>query len=708
MNATLPSAKGMESIRNIGVLAHVDAGKTSITEKMLFLAGLRRETGTVDEGTTATDYLSVERLHGITVKSAAVRFEWAGVGVHLIDTPGHVDFGGEVDRALRILDGAVIALCAVSGVQARTEVIAKAVASRKLPRIYFINKMDRAGADFPGVIQDLRAILEPDAVAIQYPLFEDRKWLGIVDLVTMEPHYLAEEGISGGADCSEPLTLLSPAALSPSSKAAALAARALLLEKVAERDEEILALYASNQEVPSELLARAAANAVKACGLVPVLCGSAFVDCSVSILLDSVIAMLPSPAEASVPPGIDPCTRMPLTILPEGKSHLSAFVFKTLRDSAGDNYAWTRIWSGSLSAGRKTFDARSSRDVIIKKIFGIHAETLTELREAGAGEVVALKTAGLEPGASLCERAFPVLFESLEVPDPVVSQIMEPNSAQDAAALRQALDSLAVEDLSLGIREEKETGRFEVSGQGELHLDIVAERLRREFGLRIRTGNPRVNCRERLIRGATVKEDFDHDFGGERIRVSVELKVETRREAPVNEVTIAAGLRIQPQLLAATRRGAESAMGVGPLQGWPMEAILVTILALVPPPGGTGRNGEIAVEAASALATRRAMLEAGSEILEPVMRIDIECPEEHFGPVLNAISARGGRIESVEDGAGRKTIVARAPMRMLFGFAGDLRSMSRGRAQFQARFGNYETLRQSPSNPEATLLANKK
>lgn len=693
MNVSPPSAAGMESIRNIGVLAHVDAGKTSITEKMLFLAGLRREAGAVDDGTTATDYLAVERLHGITVKSAAVRFDWRGRAVHLIDTPGHVDFGNEVDRALRILDGAVIALCAVSGVQARTEVIAKAAADRKLPRLYFINKMDRTGADFSGVVQDLRAMLEPDAVAIQSPIFEGRTWLGIVDLISMEPHYFTGEENLETADCGDTLPL-AQAALSASSKTAALAARALLLEKLAERDEEVLALYASNQEVPPELLARAASRAVKTCGIVPVLCGSAFVDCSVGFLLDAVIALLPSPAEAKVPAGTDPGTQTALTIRPDENARLAAFVFKTLRDSAGDNYAWTRIWSGTLHAGRKVFEARSSKDIIVKKIFGIHAESLTELKEAGAGEVVALKTAGLEPGASLCERSFPIVFEPLEIPEPVVSQIMEPNSAQDVAAIRQALESLAVEDLSLGVKEERETGRFEVSGQGELHLDIVAERLRREFGLRIRTGNPRVNCRERLVRQATVKEDFDHDFGGERIRVSVEITVRSGGDGTDNEVTGAPGLRLQPQFMAAARRGAESAISVGPLQGWPMEAVRVAIVNLVPPPGGTGRNGETAVEAATAMAMRRALLEAGSEIMEPIMQIDIECPEEYFGPVLNAISTRGGRIESVEDGIGRKTISAQAPMRGLFGFAGELRSMSRGRAQFQARFKSYEALRQ--------------
>ncbi|MHB0898247.1 MAG: GTP-binding protein, partial [Spirochaetales bacterium] len=323
MTPETASAPGIEEIRNIGVLAHVDAGKTSITEKMLFLAGLRRETGAVDEGTTATDYLSVERLHGITVKSAAVRFDWGGTAVHLIDTPGHVDFGNEVDRALRILDGAVIALCAVSGVQARTEVIAKACAARSLPRLYFINKMDRVGADFAGVVEDLRASLEPNAAAIQMPLIDHQKWVGLIDLLSMEGHFFNAQGASGAE------SPMSATPLSLSAKEGAEKARALLVEKLAEVNEEILSLYAADADIPPDLLARAAAHATKTCRLVPVLCGSAFVDPSIRILLDATISLLPSPAESAIPEGIDPRSQTPLAISPSPEGPLAAFVFKT-------------------------------------------------------------------------------------------------------------------------------------------------------------------------------------------------------------------------------------------------------------------------------------------------------------------------------------------------------------------------------------------
>jgi elongation factor G len=693
MTAPKPAANTLETgkIRNIGVLAHVDAGKTSITEKMLHLAGLKREAGEVDEGTTSTDYLSVERLHGITVKSAAVRFQWGGAFVHLIDTPGHVDFGNEVDRALRILDGAVIALCAVSGVQARTEVIAKACATRKLPRLYFVNKMDRAGADFFGIAEELRANLEPNAVALQFPLYEGQRWTGIVDLLKMEVFYLGRDQLNQDQKASGiPLV----ASCLPEPQRAELRdARADFIEKLAENDEEILSYYATDREAPQALLTKATAKALREGRLVPLFCGSAFIDLSIRLLLDAVENLLPSPSEALIPEGIDPKTEEKKYLLPSTAAPTAAFVFKTLKDSTGELYAWTRIWTGTLGVGHKLHDARSGKDILVKRLFGIQADSLIELNEAGPGEIVAIKAVDIEPGASLCDPRAPILFEALDIPEPVLSQVFEPATLRDLPALRSALEALALEDLSLKLREEKETGRFEVAGQGELHLEILAERLKREFGLMVRRGNPKVQLKERLLKGAQVLENFDRDLGGERVRVSVEVSVRSKRNRPGVELLQNPGLRTQPQYLAAAKRGAAAALAVGPSQGYPLEGAELTLISLSPPASQTGKNGEIALEAATALATRRALLEAGSEILEPVMRIDIDCPDEHFGPVLNSISSRGGRIESVEESPGSKSIVAQAPMSRLFGFASELRSMSKGRAQFQARFAGYDATR---------------
>ncbi|MCX7027961.1 MAG: GTP-binding protein [Spirochaetes bacterium] len=665
-----------DHIRNIGVLAHVDAGKTSITERILYLAGLRREAGDVDKGTTATDYLSVERRHGITVKSAAVRFDWKGTAIRLIDTPGHVDFGIEVERALRILDGAVIALCAVSGVQARTEVIARACADRFLPRLYFVNKMDREGADFPGVVQHLRSDLEPKARAVQFPLYEGRKWVGIVDLLSGE--MLRFDGEGG---------------LPESCGSAIEKERADLVESLAECDERIMALFAANKAVPSGLFSQALSAASKRGDLIPVLCGSAFIGESVALLLDAVLSDLPSVAEAAIPGNLYPSAGHDPVLAPDSKAPLAAFVFKTLADESGDIFAWTRIWSGSIRAGRKFFDARSGKDILVRKFFGIHADELIELAEAGPGEIVALKVQTIEPGATLCGRQAPVLFENFSIPEPVISQVVEPASAEELALLRKALESLSVEDSSLLVKEEKETGRFLVSGQGELHLGIVAERLKREFGLGVRLGNPRINCKERLKRQVTAREVFDRDFGGERIRTIVELRLGPEMKGEGFSVVPADNVRIPPQYLASALRGALASASTGPFEGWPLESLQAVIVDLVPPAAGTGRNGETAVEAAAALAARKALVEAGSILLEPVMAVDIECSEESFGALLSAIVSRKGRVESVEDRLSIKAISAKAPMSSLIGFAGELRSISRGKAHFQARFEAYEPVK---------------
>ncbi|HEY9053455.1 MAG TPA: GTP-binding protein [Rectinemataceae bacterium] len=660
-------------IHNIGLLAHVDAGKTSITERILYLAGLKREAGDVDEGTTATDYLSVERKHGITVKSAAVRLEWNGAVIHLIDTPGHVDFGIEVERAVRVLDGAVIALCAVSGVQARTEAISLACSQRSLPRMYFVNKMDREGADFWGVLANLREQLEPSATAIQYPLYEGRTWIGIADLVTRDTYRFDDPGNGDKLD------------FPPDAEAR----RIELVEALAEYDENAMARFADDEDLQPDELKAALSAATKRGDITPVLCGSAFQGSSVSILLDSLLLYLPSASEAAIPKNLYAEIHPNSAAHPEAGSSLAAFVFKTFAHESGDVIAWARIWSGSLAPGKRIFDARLGKDVFIRKIYGIQADSLTERSEAGPGEVVGLRAAVLEPGSSLCERSSPVLFERLVIPEPVMSQVVEPRSPEDLAPLRKALESLALEDGSLFVKEERETGRFVISGQGELHLGIAAERLKREFGISARLGNPRINCKERLRRSAAAVEDFDRDFGGERVRTRVEARVEPSQKEGTS-VSEAPGLRLAPHYAAAARRGAGSSAEVGPAEGWPMEGVRVSILALEPPPASTGKNGEIAVEAASALAVRRAMVDAGSIVLEPVMAVAVECSEASFGAVLNALVHRRGRVESVEDRLSVKAVSAKLPMSRLIGFDSELRSLSAGKASFQAIFSGYE------------------
>lgn len=681
------AAKGrLDSIRNIGILAHVDAGKTSITEKILYLNGLLARAGEVDEGTTATDYLSVEKRHGITIKSAAVHFAWKDCLFHLIDTPGHVDFGIEVERVLRILDGAVIALCAVSGVQSRTEILAQSCARRQLPRLYFVNKMDRKGADFFGVVEELTSGLEPRAVAVQCPVFAEGKLAGVVDLPSMSFRSFDPGQMPDGTPLDS---------LERGTREKAESMREALILALSEIDPGILEMYAGNLVPDVTAVRRALGAGARRGQIFPVICGSAFIDESVAILLDEVIACLPSPSDAAVPKGIDPRTGGETSVPPSVDGPLSAFVFKTAVDPSGETLSWARIWSGRIREKSRVYEARSGKERPVRRIYGIYADRLEECPGAAAGSIVALAAEGLPPGASVCDRNFPVVFESLEAPRPVVSQALEPMTQQDLPGIRSALATLATEDASLIVSEDRETGRFEISGQGELHLDIVVERMKREFKLKVRVGNPRVNYRERLKKSVRWKEEFDRDFGGARMRVTVELLVEPARSAEGQpggewEIARADGLRVPPAYDAAARRGVGASVESGPSENWPLEPGKVTLLSLSPPPLSAGKTGEIAVEAACAFALRRALESAGSSVLEPVMQADIECPEEFFGAVLGAVTAREGRIVAVEDGVSVKLVSALVPMRKLFGFASELRSTSKGKALFQARFSRYE------------------
>lgn len=671
-------------VRNIGVLAHVDAGKTSITERILSLTGVKNDAGSVDDGTTATDYLSVERRHGITVKSAAVQFAWKGSPFNLIDTPGHVDFSNEVHRVLQILDGAIIALCAVSGVQARTEVISDSCKERSLPRLYFINKMDRTGADFGEVFQDLRSSIEPAAVAIQMPVFSGRNWTGIVDLIAMR-RIDCITGISSdltGANPPEKEIL-----------AQAIAARQKLVEAVAEHDETVLSLFAQDKEIPSDLLAKSLSELAWQSALVPVACGSAFNTASIELLLDAAVRYLPDYQHARVPDCYSPGSGQLVRLEPNPEESLAAFVFKTTADAEQKTYSWVRVWAGSLQPGASVLNSQTGKIIHIKKLYSIQASEVLEVSGAKAGDIIAIEAELASPGATLCAKHRPLAFEELKIPPPVVVQILEPLDVHETPGIRKALRHLAREDASLIVRDEADTGRFEIAGQGELHLQIVVERLYRDFGFKVRTGNPRVTCKEKPKKAVRITEEFDRDFGGARIRTSISLNLEPFTDANDNIVQFAPDLRLQQQHREAVLRGIESALSVGPAEGWPLVNTKITITQLIPPDQSSGRNGETAVEAASALACRKALLISDSIVLEPVMETAIECPEDFFGQVLALINSRQGQIDSVEDGISRKHITARITMRMLFGFSSDLSSASQGYAQFQASFAGYEPRR---------------
>jgi elongation factor G len=687
-------------LRDIGILAHIDAGKTSLTERLLFVSGRIRQAGDIDEGTTATDYLEVERERGITVKAAAANLEWKGIRVNLIDTPGHVDFSSEVGRSLHALDGAVVLVCAVAGVQSRTEALYRACARRGVARLAFVNKMDRRGASFDRAFGDIKRALDPAALAIQLPWGEGESFRGVVDLVEGKAY-----DFGGSGDEAERLSapaVPAPIPVPAELGAAAEIARAELIEALASSDEGLLEDFVAGRESGPDRVRAALRAATIAGKAVPVLCGSAFSSASAALLLDAVAAYLPEPAAARRPSGRDPSTGAEV----EPGDAFSCIVFKTVSDPSLGRLSWIRVRSGQARAGDKVLDAGAGKLVRITRVFGIQADRLEEVPEARDGDIVALALGarGREEGgvgatgATLCDPRRPLLYEPIAFEEPVVSIALEPRAREDAERLRAGAQALVDEDPSLRLSEDPQTGRIELSGMGELHLEVAAERLAGEQGARFRSGRPRVTYHEVLSGAASAREVFDRDLGGERARATVELSLGPESDPGPKRVSFAVSpsLRAGASIVEAARRGAEAGLSVGPSAGFPLEGVRA-VLESVAIPGGSlsspTKVAERAVEIAASMAAGKALREAGSRIVEPVMRIEVKVAEDFLGPVALAVSGRGGRVESIDIAAdGLRSVSGAAPLRCLFGFAGELRSLSGGRAEYSARFLRFEAV----------------
>ena len=711
-------------LRNIGILAHIDAGKTSITERLLFVSGRLRVPGAVDSGTTATDFLAVERERGITVKAAAAHLEWRRFGlgcrINLIDTPGHVDFSSEVERSLRALDGAVVVVCAVAGVQSRTETLYHACQRRGAARIGFVNKMDRRGASFRRTAEDIARILDPGALPVQLPWGEGESFRGVIDLIEMKAYDFQQGGGAASANLNGGAPFRSPPLPIPEALGAeAVSARARLVEYLASMedggDSGLIEDYVNGREPEPERLRGAIRAQTLAGRMTPLLCGSAFTDGAAVLLLDAVADYLPAPEEARPPIGDDPSTGLQISRAANPDSPFSAQVFKTSEDPHFGRLAWTRIWSGRLKATDRVLDARVGKPVRVVKIFRIQADALEAAEEAEAGDIVALALAGSGPsrsgqpragergdailgatGATLCDPSAPILFEAIRFDEPVVSLAIEPRTREDAATMREGVEALVDEDPSLRYREDPLTGRIELSGMGELHLEVAAERLSRERGARVRIGRPRVAYKESLTRSALGREDFDRDLGGERVRASVALRLTPAPRGAGLSIVAEDSLRTQAKLFEAAKRGVEAAISVGPRAGFPLDDIEVLLQELTVPGSGSqaaARGSERAIEIAASLAAGKAAREAEAVVMEPIMRIDIELPEDCLGEAAAAVSGRGGRVESVEEGpAGGRHITGAAPLRCLFGFTGELRSATSGRASHTTHFLRYEAV----------------
>lgn len=670
-------------IRNIGVLAHIDAGKTSVTERILHVAGVRSVPGSVDEGTTLTDYLGVERRHGITIKTAAVRFSYRNCRFHLLDTPGHVDFTAEVERVLQVLDGAVIVLCAVSGVQVRTGVIAKACRDHSLPRIYFVNKMDRRGADFHHALQQIKEELHEPAVALQIPIHTGQTWQGIADIVrgVWIPNGMENE--------SNRMLPLDGAPLEEQDRLAITQATETMLDTLSMHDDEILSDLVQGRFPDPFAITHALRRAVVSGRLVPVFCGSSFSDPSIAALMDGIIDYFPDPVARGCPEGIDPSNRTIRRFAPMPDAPLSAYIFKTVLHEEMGLLGWARIWSGTLRESMRVQVHPGRSNATVRRLFGVQGAEVEQIGNATAGEIVALQLAGQgQAGSTLCESSMPIQYEAYMVPEPVVYLVVEPSTPSELPALRDALRTLAAEDASLSVTEEKETGRIRIAGQGELHLNVVMERLSHEFGIRVRAGNPQVPKVETISRSAELSENFVHELGGERLEVGLGLAVEPVQQNAPPACVLAEGVRPGTVYQKALERGIETACSIGPLEGWPLEGIRLTITEFLAP-SSCDRRSEAAVELSAHALTQKVVRKAGPRVLVPIVKAMVEVPDAWFGKALASLQARGARIESVQDEGNGKTIIAFAPMESLFGYATTLRSITEGRGMYQAVFEKY-------------------
>ncbi len=655
-------------VRNIGFLAHIDAGKTSVTEAVLLSSGSKRSAGSVDSGDTETDWMDLERERGITINAAATHCSWRDARIVILDTPGHVDFGAEVTRCLRVLDGVVVVVCAVAGVQAQTEAIWRACGRAGLPRLVFVNKMDRRGASLERVIADMRKKLGSVFLPLQAHSGGDDD--AIVDLIGMK-RIDAEGAATGRAEDSS-------------------GARRALLEALADLDDGVMADIVEGREPDEARLRSVVRSATLAGKAVPVLAGSAFRGPTVEALLDAVLDFLPAPEEARARIGSSPADGTPVPLKPLAEEPLSALVFKQEVFPDLGRLSYMRIFSGTIRPGSTVWNASVGRKERIVSLFRMRANRSESIPEASAGDIVAasgLKEA--ETGHSLCDQKRPVLHEAIGFASPVVSVALECRSRSDLQDLSAAIAELCRQDPSLKAEEEPDTGRIKLSGQGELHLEIAVSRLAREYGQRPRVGRPEVSFRATIGRPVRGEARFDREIDYKRhfAALSLALSPAERGEGIVERVALESVRPAYRPLVEAALRGARQALDSGVGLGYPAADVVVELTGMEADPGD---SSVLAFEAAGSMAIRTALSDAKPIILEPWMRLDVGLPEEALGLVAQALTGRQGRIETIEDVPGGKVVSAYVAMRALFGLAGELRSHARGRIDLSHTFHSYQ------------------
>jgi elongation factor G len=675
----------LSKIRNIGIAAHIDAGKTTTTERLLYYSGKIHKMGEVDEGTTVTDFDTEEQQRGITIYSAAVSFDWRDCRVNLIDTPGHVDFTAEVERALRVLDGAVVVFDAKEGVEAQSETVWRQADKYKVPRVCFINKMDKVGADFEHALRSLRERLKAEPVAIQLPIGREGSFRGFVDLLRMQAVTFA-----GSDQNTRSVVGDIPAELQEQAHEA----RHALEERVAELDDELMAHYLDHESLTTEQLIVGLRAGTIALKCQPLLCGSALKYMGVHALLDAVCDFLPSPLDAPPVEGLDP-NDLERTIQRkcDPGQPLAALVFKVVADAHSDLH-FLRVYSGVLKAGSRLLNVGRNRKENVPRLYRMFAKKREQVDKAYCGDIVVAP--GLKDtvtGDTLCERRGAVLLERIEFPETVISMAVEPRTASDRDKLLNALYMLSRGDPTFDFKADAETGQMIIAGMGELHLEVMCHRLERELNVPVRIGTPRVAYREAITSAAEAEGRFIRQTGGRGHYAVVKLRVEPFTPEPGQEhfwfVNALTGGAVRSSFISAIEEGAREAAESGPLGSYPLINVKVTLLD---GQEHSQDSSEIAFESAAAAAVHKALEKAGPVLLEPIMKAEIVTPEEYFGAINSDLMTRRAVITSTQLRGSHHVIACEVPLSAMFGYATHMRSLSQGRASYSMEPCRYEPM----------------
>lgn len=680
--------------RNIGIMAHIDAGKTTTSERILFYTGLTHKIGEVHDGAATMDWMAQEQERGITITSAATTTRWKYADntykINLIDTPGHVDFTAEVERSLRVLDGAVAAYCAVGGVEPQSETVWRQADKYNVPRIAYVNKMDRSGADFFEVVRQMKAVLGANPCPVVVPIGAEENFRGLVDLIRMKAILWHDETMGADYDVEEiPENLIDECN----------EWRDKMLEKVAEYDDALMEKYFDDPStITEEEVLRALRNATTQMAIVPMLCGSSFKNKGVQTLLDYVCAFLPSPLDTSAVLGTNPDTGEEISREPSEDEKTSALAFKIATDPYVGRLTFFRVYSGKVDAGSYIYNSRSEKKERVSRLFQMHSNKQNPVEMIGAGDIGAgVGFKDIRTGDTLCDESAPIILESIDFPETVIGIAVEPKTQKDMDKLSNGLAKLAEEDPTFTVRTDEQTGQTIISGMGELHLDIIIDRLRREFKVECNQGRPQVNYKEAITKTVNLREVYKKQSGGRGKFADIIVNIgpidESFEQGGLQFIDEVKGGNIPKEFIPSVQKGFQTAMKNGVLAGFPLDSLKVTLLDGSFHPVD---SDQLSFEICAMQAYRSACAKAGPVLMEPIMKLEVVTPEENMGDVIGDLNKRRGQVEGMESSrSGARIVKAMVPLAEMFGYVTALRTITSGRATSSMTYSHHAQVSQS-------------